>query len=273
VRRLRKLGEVAMEAGDVDVAEKSFQQVVNKAKYSEFRDPEDHVRLVQSLVQKGETNRAATVIRDLEKSLSGSVKTPACRAISSAFLHESMGNAELAAEELSAAVAACRETIGLSSDMKLTLAKSCLDNNLEEGASEVMMNVMNNAPNNAAIAKAKSVFEKAGRADLAESTAKASRQQVVDLVSSGAEKAKLGDYKGAVTMMLEAANKLPDNPQVVFNAAVAILKYLENLGWDAQLGSRCRVLVDTARRLDPANPRLSALADLYQQITQKYGMK
>jgi DNA-binding response OmpR family regulator len=272
VRRLRKLGEVAMQAGDVDVAERSFQQVVSKAKYSEFRDPEDHVKLVQSLVKKGETSRAATVIRDLEKSLSESKKTPACRALSSAFLHESMGNTERAAEELTAAVAACRESIGMSSDMKLALAKSCLDNNLEEGASEVMLDVMNNAPNNAAIEKAKSVFEQAGRADLAESMVKESRRQVVDLVSAGADKAKQGDYKGAVTLMLEAANKLPDNPQVVFNAAVAILKYLENLGWDNQLGARCRVLVDTARRLDPTNPRLGPLADLYQQIMKKYGM-
>jgi DNA-binding response OmpR family regulator len=270
VRRLRKLGEVAMQAGDVDVAERSFQQVVNKAKYSEFRDPEDHVRLVQSLVQKGETNRAATVIRDLEKTLSDSKKTPACRAISSAFLHESMGNAELAAEELTAAVAACRDSIGMSSDMKLMLAQTCLQNNLEEGASEVMLDVMNNAPNNAAIEKAKKAFVKIGRSDLAESVAKESRRQVVELVSSGADKAKQGDYKGAVNMMLEAANKLPDNPQVVFNAAVAILKYLENIGWDNQLGARCRTLVEAANRLDPANPRLAPLADLYQQIVKKY---
>jgi hypothetical protein len=183
-----------------------------------------------------------------------------------------MGNAERAAEELTAAVAACRESIGISSDMKLALAKSCLDNNLEESASEVMLDVMNNAPNNAALEKAKKVFEEAGRADLAESTAKESRRQVVELVSSGAEKAKQGDYKGAVSLMLAAANKLPDNPQVIFNAAVAILKYLENLGWDNQLGARCRILVDTARKLDPANPRLGPLAELYQEIMKKYGM-
>lgn len=270
VRRLRKLGEVAMEAGDVDVASNAFKQVVNKAKYSEFRDPEDHVKLVQTLVKKGDVTQAATVIRDLEKSMGKSVKTPACRAISSAILHESLGDMDRAAEELTAAVAACRENIGLSGDMKMTLAKSCLENNLDEGASEIMLEVMNNAPNNAAMAKAMSVFEQAGRMDLAENTAKESKRQVVELVSSGAEKAKQGDYKGAVTMMLEAVNKLPDNPQVVFNAAVAILKYLENLGWDDQLGSRCRKLVDAARRLDPTNPRLVPLTDLYQQIKEKY---
>ena len=54
VRRLRKLGEVALEAGDAAAAEKSFKQVVSKARYSEFRDPEDHVSLVKALVKRGD---------------------------------------------------------------------------------------------------------------------------------------------------------------------------------------------------------------------------
>ena len=69
VRRLRKLGETALEAGDHDTAEKVLKQVVSKAKYSEFRDPQDHVRLVQTLVRKGDPVQAAAVIRDLDKSM------------------------------------------------------------------------------------------------------------------------------------------------------------------------------------------------------------
>lgn len=273
VRRLRKLGDVALEAGDVDTAERSFQKVVTKAKYSEFRDPEDHVRLVTTLVKKGDTQQASSVIRDLEKSLGGLKKTSACRAFSAGMLHESTGDMERAAEEFSAAVAACRESTGLSSNMKMALAKSCLDNNLEQGATEVMLDVMSNASDNAAMSKAMKVFEQAGRKDLAESVAKESRRQVVDLVSSGAEKAKQGDYRGAVTLMTEAARKLPDNPQVVFNAAVAVLKCLENLGWDQRLGEHARWYIENARRLDSTNPRLTPLGELYQSILKKYNVE
>lgn len=52
VRRLRHLGEVAYGTGDITAAEKAFRQVVTKARYSEFRDPEDHVNLVRALVRK-----------------------------------------------------------------------------------------------------------------------------------------------------------------------------------------------------------------------------
>ncbi|HZV64987.1 MAG TPA: tetratricopeptide repeat protein [Telluria sp.] len=270
VRRLRKLGEVALETGDTETAEKVLKQVVAKAKYSEFRDPEDHVKLVQTLVKKGDPVQAAAVIRDLDKSMGGQKNAAVCSAISSAMVHEYTGNETRLAESLNAALEACKEALGLSAEVKMELARNCLQNNMEEGAADVMREVMRNAPNNLVMAKAMGVFEKAGRSELATSLAQESRQQVVDLVASGANKAKEGDYRGAVTLMVEAVNKLPDNPQVVFNAAVAVLKCLENMGWEERLGQYALSLIDTVRRLDPINPKLPALAGLHQQILKKY---
>lgn len=272
VRRLRKLGQVALEAGDVETAEQSFLKVVSKARYSEFRDPEDHVRLVKTLVRKGDAQQAAAVVRDLEKSLGGQQKTPACRALSSALIHASNGDAERAAEECMAAVAACRSSVGLSNEMKIDLAKSCLENSLPDGAAEIMLDVMKNSADDAAMAKAIAIFGQAGHKELAESVARESRRQVVELVSSGADKARQGDFLGAVELMATAAHKLPDNPQVIFNAAVAALKCLEQTGWEGRLGGQARWYIDNARRLDPRNPRMVPLTDLYQQILKKYGI-
>lgn len=270
VRRLRKLGETALEVGDTETAEKVLKQVVAKAKYSEFRDPEDHVKLVQTLVRKGDPVQAAAVIRDLDKSMGGQKNTVVCSAISSAMVHEYTGNEVRLGESLTAALAGAKDASGLSADMKMELARNCLQNNMEEGAAEVMRDVMRNASNNAAMVKAMGVFEKAGRTDLASSVAQESRQQVVDMVAAGAAKAKEGDYRGAVSLMVEAVNKLPDNPQVAFNAAVAVLKCLENIGWEERLGQYAVTLIDSVRRLDPVNPKLPALAGLHQQILKKY---
>lgn len=265
VRRLRTLGEVALESGDIAVAEKAFQQVVSKARYSEFRDPEDHVHLVKTLIRRGDTTQAATIIRDLDKSLAGSAKTKACHAISSAMLFSQTGNTERAATELLKAVEACRDPIGMSTEMKMTLAANCLNLQLDEGASEIMLDVVTNAAGPAAQAKAVQLFAQAGRQDLAERVAAESRRVVVELVAGGAEQARAGNYGGAVTLMREAVAKLPNNAQVVFNAAVAVLKHLEHLGWDDALGKEARSLIDAAHRLDAANPRLASLEALYQK--------
>jgi DNA-binding NarL/FixJ family response regulator/Tfp pilus assembly protein PilF len=270
VRRLRKLGETALEAGDHDTAEKILKQVVSKAKYSEFKDPQDHLRLVQTLVRKGDPVQAAAVIRDLDKSMAFQKGTALCSAIASSMVHEYTGNEARLNESLLAALAANQDAPALAPDLKLELARVAIENNMEEGAAEVMREVMRNAPNGAAVARAMAVFEKTGHGDLAQQLARESRQQVVDLVAGGAARAKDGDFKGAVALMQEAVAKLPDNPQVVFNAALAVLKCLDSNGWDERLGQQAISYIAAVRRLDPVNPKLPALAGMHQQVLRKY---
>lgn len=273
VRRLRRLGEVALEAGDLDAAEKAYKQVVSKARYSEFRDPEDHARLVSALVRKGDPVQAAAVIRDLDKSLAGARNTAVCSAVSSAMLHEYTGNEARLEESINAALAGCRRATGLSNELKLDLARTCLEGGKPEQAAEVLRDVMRNAANAAAMDKAMRVLEDAGQGELAAQLANESRQEVVDMVAVGAARAKEGDYKGAVELMLEAVAKLPDNGQVVFNAAVAVLKCLENTGWDEAMGQHALALIASVRRLDPLNPKLGALSSLHQDILRKYNIR
>jgi hypothetical protein len=243
---------------------------VSKAKYSEFKDPQDHVRLVQTLVRKGDPVQAAAVIRDLDKSMAFQKHTPLCSAIAASMVHEYTGNETRLNEALISALTASKDAPELRPELKLELARVAIDNDMEEGAAEVMREVMRNAQNGAAIAKAMAVFENAGRGELAHQLALESRQQVVDLVASGAGKARDGDFKGAVTLMEEAVAKLPDNPQVAFNAALAALKCLDHNGWDERLGQQALGYITNVRRLDPVNPKLPALAGLHQQILKKY---
>jgi tetratricopeptide (TPR) repeat protein len=270
VRRLRTLGETAFEAGDTEAAEKALKQVVAKAKYSEFRDPEDHVKLVRTLVRKGDPVAAASVIRDLDRSMGGRPATTVCSAISSALLHEYTGNEARLGESLNSALAACADVPALSPELKLELARTCLENNMEEGGAELVREVMRNAQNDAGMARAMGVLEQAGFPDLARTLAQESRQHVVDLVAGGAARAKSGDYKGAVSLMQEAATKLPNNPSVAFNAALATLRCLEHEGWDDKLGQQAISLIGNVRKLDPGNPKLGALSALHHQVLKKY---
>jgi DNA-binding NarL/FixJ family response regulator len=272
VQRLRKLGSIALQNGDLPIAEQAYTQVISKARFSEFRDPEDHVHLVHTLLTKGDSQQAANVIRDLDRSVGTSKKGDTCRALSAGMVHAHTGDTARATDELGKAVDAYRGSVGISDGVKMTLAQQCLTYDLDAGASEIMLDVMSNASDQQTLAKAKAVFEKAGRHDLADSVSTQSKQRVIDLVASGAEKAKQGDYRGAVTLMTQAVQKLPDNPQVVFNAAVAVLKYLEHMGWDRQLGEQARTYIDRARQLDPSNVRLVPLAELYHVITRKYNL-
>ena len=272
VRRLRRLGEVSIEVGDMDTAAEALGKVVDRSRYSQFRDPEDHVKLVKTLISKGDEEGAGKIVRDLEKNMRGLDKTEACSALSSAMVHAHAGEEESARQALAKAVAACKDVAGLSNDIRMELARSCLTHAMDDAASSVIADVMRNASDEAAIDKAKRVFEEAGKGHLANRLADQTRAEVIALIKAGVDKAKRQDFEGAVNLMLTAARKMPSNPQVAFNAALAVLQYLDNRGWDEQLAIQAQTLINCARRQDPPNARLGPLSDYFHTLLQKYGI-
>jgi len=272
VRRLRKLGEVALGNGDLDAAEKSFKQVVTKARYSEFRNPEDHVNLVKAMVNRGDVAGAGGVIRDLERSMRGSANVDACKAYSNALLLEKMGNVSAAVAELTNAVSAARTSSGLSSNLKIGLAQACLEHQMDEQASSVMLNVMHDASNQVTVDQAIGVFVRAGRPDLADGMGQQLRAQAQILLGVADEKRNMGDVRGAVQTLLEALHMAPGNLQVMVAVAGGILRQVNELGWDHALGEVASEQIERLRAMDPAHPRLAALLDEFQQAKRKYGI-
>ncbi|GAB3431571.1 tetratricopeptide repeat protein [Massilia solisilvae] len=272
VRRLRKLGEVALDAGDVAAAEKSFKQVVSKARYSEFRNPEDHVNLVKALVKKGDSQQAGGVVRDLERSLRGSPGLDACKAYATAMLHEAAGNPTAAAAELKAASNALKAASGLSSGMKMALVRSCLDHKLDAEASDVMLSVVNDVNSEVTTDQAVAVFERAGRHDLARGIGEQLSAQAQVLLGVADEKRNMGDVRGAVQSLLEAYHIAPDNLKVILALTGGILRQMNELGWDHPLGELCHEQIEKIRKLDPQHPRLQPITDEYNATRRKYGI-
>jgi tetratricopeptide (TPR) repeat protein len=272
VRRLRHLGGIAYDTGDIGAAERAYKQVVTKAKYSEFRDPEDHVNLVKTLVKKGDGPQASGVLRDLERSMRGSANVEACRAISAAMLHELSGNDEGTASELQLAAAAIDTARGLSKQLKVGLVQSCLKNNLEQAASDVMLKLVNEADSDVTMEQAVAVFEQAGRHDLAQGMGQQITNQVQELMQDAASKSENGEFKGAVFMLRQALRKTPGNLPVLFASVDAILRQLNMLGWEAQLAEQAQHQMQVIRKIDPKHPKLESLKQQYAATQHKYGI-
>jgi CheY-like chemotaxis protein len=272
VRRLRKLGEVALETGDVAAAEKSFKQVVTRSRYSEFRNPEDHVNLVKALVRKGDQQGAVGVIRDLERSLRGTPELDACMAISGALLHDANGNRAGAIADLRGAVKAVRAGSALSPNLKVGLTRSLLDHRMDEEASEVMMTAMSGQDGGVTVQQAMNVFVKAGRPDLADGMGKQLRAQAQILLGVADEKRNMGDVRGAVQTLLEALHMAPGNLQVMIAVVGGILRQIMEMGWDHPLAGLCAEQLEHIRAVDPGHPRLQALDEEFAGAKRKYGI-
>ncbi|THC46747.1 tetratricopeptide repeat protein [Massilia sp. Mn16-1_5] len=272
VRRLRKLGEVALEAGDAAAAEKSFKQVVSKARYSEFRDPEDHLRLAKALVKRGDLPGASGVVRDLERSMRASPEVEACVAVANAALHDAAGNRGAALADLQGAVAAVRASSGLSTSLKLGLVRACLDHRLDKGAQDVMMAVVNDPESGVTSQHALELFAQAGRRDLADGVQQQLKAQAQILLGVADEKRNMGDVRGAVQTLLEALHMAPNNLQVMIAVAGGVLRQIAELGWDHPLGELCYAQLEKIRAIDAQHPRLEPLEEEYLAMRRKYGI-
>lgn len=266
LRRLRQLGKLALELGDDATAEHSLTQAIRKARYSEFRDPEDHTRLVSALLKQGHAEKASEIIREIDKTMSGLDKTPACRAMASALVHTHKGDGKRAALELGLAIAASKA--GISSDLTLSLVRTCLANNMDTEALAVTLEAM--GPTGPTMAKAMQLFEQAGRGEMVNSLKQASRKQAQTALIASTTKAKAGDFHGAMLVLAQAVQQMPDNTQVLFHAIMATLKCLDNPLWDAAIDDQAALLLARARALEPNNTHLVPLEEMHATVRRKH---
>jgi DNA-binding response OmpR family regulator len=270
VRRLRNLGDVALAIGDVAGAEKAYKQVVAKAKYSEFRDPSDHVNLVRALVRKGDAAGAGSVIRDMDRSMRSSPITDVCRAYASAMVMELNGNADGAAAELAKAMAKLSEATGMSSNIKLGLAHSCMSNRMDEQATKLFDELTSDPSSGIDESQVLALCKQAGREDLGKTYAGRLEAEVDALVRKAAARSGDGDLRGAVEILQSALLRAPDHTGLWSAAATAMLREIGEHGWDAALAAQCTGLMRRMRAANPEHTLLPGLVAQYAAVRQKY---
>lgn len=271
--RMREFGEISVKVGDYADAERAFQELVRKGKYSEFRDPEDHVRLVKAQLMQQRFGAAEATIRDLDRTMTGTPAARTCSALAKALLHQCTGDRDAACRDLARAVEAARHETELPTSLKQELVKASLDNQLESESSELVVDILRHAADEATIESTRSILRERGREDLSEQIEARLHNEVKGYIVAGAEKAQAGDYDGAIIDMMNAVRRMPGNSHVLFNAALALLRHIEHNGWNERFAAQAHTLITRTRRLDPANPRLDAITRFMHGLAGKYGIR
>ena len=269
VKRMRKVGEVAISVGDNERATAVMAEVVRKGKYSDFRNPEDHVRLVQAQVGCGKVDEAQATIRDLERSMAGKDATSVCSALARAMVASGQGQAGAARAALLEGIQLSGEHLPISGSLQQELIKACFDNDLEAEGSALVLDLLRNSTDDETIDGMRAALKARGRESLAEHLEQSNREEVRQLVAAGAAKAKAGDFDGAVQEMMGAVRRMPGNTHVLFNAALALLRHVEHRGWNERFASQAGALIRRAHKADPTNPRLAAISAFMYELIEK----
>lgn len=271
--RLRRFGKLAETTGELEQAEQALRQVVHLGKRSEFRDPADHVELVKVQILRGHTDEAAATVQDLEKSMGNQPGAKACAALGKALIFRQTGNEDAARAAAATAARALADGDDLPLALKHDIVRACLATGLDTEGSEIVGEILRHAPDEQTIQLTRALLNDQGRKDLSERVEERLHAEVRDYVAVGAKKAQAGDYEGAVSEMLGAVRKMPGNPHVLFNAALALLRHIEHNGWNERLAEQARTLIVRTRKLDPQNAKLEAMVNFMAGLERKYGMQ
>ena len=96
-------------------------------------------------------------------------------------------------------------------------------------------------------------------------------KEIVDLNNRGVMAARSGDLEGAVKLLIQAAEQVP-NLQFLVNAAKAIYTLMDQKGWDAELAARALDYLQRAQRKDRKSPKVASARHLYVTVAKKYGI-
>ena len=96
-------------------------------------------------------------------------------------------------------------------------------------------------------------------------------KEIVELNNKGVLAARSGDLEGAVQLLIQAVEQVP-NLQFLVNAAKAIFALMDKKGWDEPLAARAVDYLQRAQRKDRKSAKVASARELYVTVAKKYGI-
>lgn len=274
VRRQQRLGEVAHANGDLGTARTAFSNVLDKGRHSIFVTPSDFGNLCRVQVEQGDLAAVADTLKKNKSALQGSPEGQLVMAVAQGMVHAKSGNAKEAGKALDAAAALRASGVRGDARLMLDLADTCMASGRHEEADGLIAEVARNAHDSEALlAKARAIYDSAGRTDAGAAVLNRATADVRKLNNEGVMLAQRGDFKSAVEKLLTACTEAPHNPRILMNAVWVILKYTDQAGLDESLIEIAARYLDDAERQAPGHSRLAGLRLHLREVENRFGIR
>ena len=264
--RIRELSSIAVSAGKPELAETVMREALLKHKYSPVRQANDYAVLSKALVHQGKASEALSVVADGKKSFTDE-HSSVVFSVSESVAHHAAGSLELAEAALEQAMSG-GDLNQLSAQAVVSLADACFVLGKEEEGTKLLRHVVqNNQGDDAIHAKVHDVLTAAGKdATEASEMIEDCNKEVILLNNDGVRKAEAGQLAEAIELLCEAADRLPNNMQIVSNAALVIALDLSRNGKDPDKFGKCVHYRSLLINKSPNHPKLVQIDGLLQKL-------
>ena len=276
--RQRMIGDVAVRNNDLETAEKAYGRVLERHRGSSLRIIDYYTNLSRVLLEKGNTAGARKINHELRRDWRGSKHGELAGLIMDSLCAEKDGEPVKAKQALEQALALHQSLqedtgqTGFSQRISVDLAHACLEVGDDAAGQQILEKVAaENHDDRGMIARIQGVFAKTGRQEAGQTLLAKVGREIVELNNRGVLAARSGDLEGSVQMLIEAAERVP-NQQFLVNASKAIFTMLDRKGWDEELAERGARYLRLAQDKDARNAKLISANELYHQVARKYGV-
>lgn len=274
VRRQQRLGEVAFDNGDLDVAREAYTNAVEKGRNSVFVTAEDYGHLCRVQVEQGDTSAAMETLKKGKHILQANPEGQFVSAVVRSIVHAKSGNKEEAEKAMDEAAKLNQEGARTDERFMLDYADACMANGRHEQADAVIRDVARNAhDSDSLLAKAKRIYDQAGRSEAGEQLLKDATSMVRNLNNEAVILAHKGDFATAMEKLREACWEAPHNPRILMNTVWVMLKHMEQSGMDDNLMEEARAFLHDAEKQAPGHARLATLRGQMKDVEARFGIR
>lgn len=278
--RQRLVGDVAARNKDLLAAEKAYGKVIERSRGSSLRTVDDFANLSRVLVERGDVVASRKISADMKREWRGDKQAELAALISESLCLDAEGSPEKAAQLVGQALAlqtqanaeASEKGKHLSHRLTVDLAHACYATGKVTDAEKMMRQVAaENHEDLHLINHITSVFAKTGQPDAGKALLDQVGKEIIALNNKGVLAARNGDLEGAVQLLIQAVEQVP-NLQFLVNASKAILTLLNQKGWDEELAAKARDYLLRAQRKDSKSQKVASARELYAAVAKKHGI-
>ncbi len=278
--RQRLVGDVAARNKDLLAAEKAYGKVIERSKGSSLRTVDDFANLSRVLVERGDVAASRKIAAEMKREWRGDKQAELAALVTESLCLHNEGAADKAQHLVDQALAlqktieaeAAAKGKHVSQRLAVDLAHACFATGKEGDAGRIMRQVAaENHEDTHLIDHITSVFAQTGQPDAGKALLDQVGKEIVALNNKGVMAARSGDLVGAVQLLIQAAEQVP-NLQFLVNAAKAIFALMDKNGWDDELAARAQDYLQRAQRKDRKSAKLASAREQYVTVAKKYGI-
>ena len=273
--RLRACARLSLQLEDPAAAEEAMAKVLNTNRYSTFRDPQDHLRMLNLLLDGKRLDEADNILGKLERSFGEASLNVLCRDLARSRMASAKGDEEQAAAFALSAYKHLQQ-IGLDAlgerlndDTLQDMTSQLLETKQEEEACALTRERIRTAPNQHSLTAARTALRDLGREELAEEIEARLDDSAREFLDRSEALDKEGKPEEAVLVLMQATSALPGNPNILINTAIALIRSLREQGWVMGTANHAMDLLTRARQIDPENSRANQLIRHLKQLARE----